>query len=118
MTGLTRRDWVLAALCWADALRAQDLTYLDAATAREIEAVAETIIPGDNTPGARDAGVIHFIDRALAGHDQDQRALYRQGLEETQRKRAELFPASISIAGLSEAQRIALLTAIEDTAFF
>jgi len=33
-----------------------------------VEAIAETIIPSDSTgPGAKEAGVIYFIDRALAG---------------------------------------------------
>src|SRR5216683_2045116 len=33
-----------------------------------LEAVVETIIPSDSTgPGAKEAGVIYFIDRALAG---------------------------------------------------
>src|SRR5438477_7997283 len=33
-----------------------------------VEAIVETIIPSDSTgPGAKEAGVIYFIDRALAG---------------------------------------------------
>ena len=31
----------------------------------EVEAIAARIIPTDDTPGAREAGVIYFIDRAL-----------------------------------------------------
>jgi gluconate 2-dehydrogenase gamma chain len=119
---MTRRDWVLAAACWADVLRAQGpaepFAYFDPATAAEIEAIAETIIPADSTPGAREAGVIRFIDRALAGFDQDKRALYRSGLAEARTKRVEMFPGSASIAGLTPAQRIAMLQAIESTEFF
>lgn len=37
---------------------------------------------------------------------------------DTQAKRAQLFPGSTSIAGLSTDQQIALLTAIEKTDFF
>lgn len=33
--------------------------------ARDMEAVASVMIPTDDTPGAREAGVVHFIDRAL-----------------------------------------------------
>ena len=33
--------------------------------AAEVEAIAARIIPTDETPGAREAGVIYFIDRAL-----------------------------------------------------
>src|SRR5215831_18675399 len=119
---LTRRDWMFAAVCWADILNAQpatrQLTWLDAAAAAEIKAIAAEIIPETDTPGADRAGVIWFIDRALAGYDQDKRDLYTRGLHETQSRRAELFPGSRSIEGLTPDQRIALLKAIETTDFF
>jgi gluconate 2-dehydrogenase gamma chain len=92
--------------------------YLNAADARELEALAAQIIPSDGTPGAREAGCIHFIDRALATFDREQRELYRTGLAAARKKRLELFPQSQAIAGLSDAQAIALLKAIEDTEFF
>ena len=38
---------------------------LDAATAGEIEALTSQIIPSGESPGAREAGVVYFIDRAL-----------------------------------------------------
>ncbi|MBV8551855.1 MAG: gluconate 2-dehydrogenase subunit 3 family protein [Acidobacteriaceae bacterium] len=122
MHGITRRDWMLAAACWTHVLRGQTssprFAYFDPATAGEIEAIADTIIPGDETPGAREAGVIWFIDGALAGYDKDQREIYRKGLADTERKRADLFPGSQSIAGLTSEQRITLLKAVEDTGFF
>jgi gluconate 2-dehydrogenase gamma chain len=122
MSGMTRRDWLLASACWAEVLRAQTsaprFTYFDAATAAEVEAIAETIMPGDATPGAKEAGVIWFIDGALAGHDKDERPLYVKGLAETQARRTALFPGSSSIAALSSTQRIALLKDIEQTDFF
>ena len=34
--------------------------------AADVEAVAAQIIPTDDSPGAREAGVVYFIDRALA----------------------------------------------------
>jgi len=119
---VTRREWVLAVACWAELLRAQSAeeryVWFDAATAAEIKAMAARIIPEDDTPGAESAGVIWFIDRALAGYDQDKQSLYRSGLAEAQAKRTELFPGSASIASLSVDQQIALLTAIEKAEFF
>jgi len=56
------------------------LQYLDAQAAAEIEALAAQVIPSGDGPGAKEAGVIYFIDRALATFDQDQRELYRTGL--------------------------------------
>jgi len=117
---LTRRDWMLAAACWNGLLRAQPRKFVsfDAATAAEIEAIAARIIPDDETPGARAAGVIWFLDGALAGYDEDQRGLYQRGLAEAQARRAELFPRSASIASLTAAQQDTLLKAIEKTEFF
>jgi gluconate 2-dehydrogenase gamma chain len=56
------------------------LLYLDSQSAAEIEALAAQIIPSDDGPGAKEAGIVYFIDRALATFDQDQRDLYRTGL--------------------------------------
>lgn len=114
---------MLAAACWTEVLRAQQsgsqhFVWFDPAAAREIEAIAGQIIPDDDTPGAERAGVIWFIDRALAGFDQDKQDLYKRGLAETQAKRAAMFPGSTSIAGLSSEQQIALLKAVEKTEFF
>jgi gluconate 2-dehydrogenase gamma chain len=119
----SRRDWILAAACWTEALRAQNtqpqrFAWFDAATAAEIRAIAAQIIPDDETPGAERAGVIWFIDSALAGYDKDKQDLYRRGLAETQSKRAAMFPGSSSIAALTADQQIALLKAIEKTEFF
>jgi gluconate 2-dehydrogenase gamma chain len=127
IVNITRRDWMLAAACWAEILRPREaaaatsenqLTWFDPATAAEIKAISGQIIPDDGTPGAEAAGVIWFVDRALAGFDQDKRELYKRGLADAQSKRAELFPGSTSSAGLTSAQQIELLKAIEKTEFF
>jgi gluconate 2-dehydrogenase gamma chain len=120
---ITRRELVLAAACWTEVLRAQSsssnqLVWFDPLTAAEIKAIAAQIIPDDDTPGAERAGVIWFIDRSLAGYDQDKQELYKRGLAQTQAKRAEMFPGSASIASLTGEQQIALLKAIEKTDFF
>ena len=93
-------------------------TYLDAAIAAEIEALAETILPGDDSPGAREAGVVYFIDRALATFDRDDQRAYRDGMKRVQAERRRLFPGSKSVAALSAEQRNGLIRAIEKTPFF
>lgn len=128
---ISRRQWlaltplsaaVLAAQQHAhDVMRASKpatLSVLSEAEAREIEALAAQIIPADSTPGAREAGVIYFIDRALATFDADKRTLYTEGLRQAQDKRRELFPASQSIAALQPDEQIQLLHAVENTDFF
>lgn len=42
--------------------------FFDAHQWDVVEAAAERIIPADQDPGAKDAGVVRFIDRYLAGH--------------------------------------------------
>jgi gluconate 2-dehydrogenase gamma chain len=113
MHNFTRREWLVAAACWTEVLRGQDFRGVDATTAGEIEALAETILPG-----AGEAGVIRFIDGALAGYDQDRRADYQKGMAEVQARRAALFPGSKNIAGLSEEERVRLVTDIEKSDFF
>jgi len=117
---ISRREWMLATACWAEVLCAQpnQFVWFDPAAAAEIKAIASQIIPDDDTPGAEKAGVIWFIDQSLAGYDQDKQALYKTGLAAAQKKRAEMFPGSTSIASLPKDQQIALLKAIEKTEFF
>src|SRR5262245_37963177 len=62
--------------------------------AAEIEAVAAQIIPTDDTPGAREARVIYFIDRALTTFDKDSQPRYVKGLKELQAKQKKMFKSS------------------------
>jgi gluconate 2-dehydrogenase gamma chain len=110
---------------WPDVLRAQQhahaaaaFEYLDPHTAREIEAVAAQIIPSTDGPGAREAGVIYFIDRALASFATDDRETYRSGIAYVQDERKKLFPESSSIASLSDPQQMSLVRSIEKSKFF
>jgi gluconate 2-dehydrogenase gamma chain len=57
------------------------LMFFNDEQARTVEAVAERIIPGDNqNAGATDAGVVYYVDRALAGVSADLQVVYRLGL--------------------------------------
>jgi gluconate 2-dehydrogenase gamma chain len=54
--------------------------------ARSVEAIAERVFPGDPSGGgAREATVIVYIDRALAGYGKNLHRLYRRGLGELDR---------------------------------
>jgi gluconate 2-dehydrogenase gamma chain len=91
---------------------------LDPATAAEIDAITSQIIPSMDGPGAHEAGVIYFIDRALSTFDANLREAYRTGMAAVQKKRQGLFPGSTSIAALTSDQQIQLIKAIETTDFF
>jgi gluconate 2-dehydrogenase gamma chain len=104
-----------AQLAFAQRKPFKSLSSHDAA---EIEALTSQIIPSTNSPGAREAHVIYFIDQALETFDRHKRTVYRKGLAAVQKKRLELFPGSRSIAALNPEQQMTLLGAIEKTQFF
>jgi gluconate 2-dehydrogenase gamma chain len=57
------------------------VTFLNVHEAKTLDAIVARIIPGSpEDPGAREAGVLRYIDRALEGPYRDLRPLYRQGL--------------------------------------
>ena len=98
--------------------RSTTLGFLSPEQAVEIESLAAQIIPKDDTPGAREAGTIYFIDRALTTFDQDKQAAYTQGLKDLRAKTHELFPNADKFSDLNPAQQVQVLTAMERTAFF
>ncbi|HYK49170.1 MAG TPA: gluconate 2-dehydrogenase subunit 3 family protein [Terriglobales bacterium] len=86
--------------------------------AAEIDAVVAQIIPTDETPGAREAKVIYFIDRALVTFDRDKQSSYTQGLKNLQTKTKEVFPSVEKFSALSQTQQVQLLETIEKSDFF
>jgi len=60
--------------------------------AKEVDAVVARIIPTDQTPGAREAGVVYFIDRALVTFASGDQRLYTEGMAELQARTRQVFP--------------------------
>ncbi len=100
------------------AAQATQLTFFNEAQAAEIEAVTAQIIPTDDTPGAREARCVNFIDKALTTFSQKEQPAYIQGLQELQAKTHELYPDTVKFSALTSEQQIKVLTAMEKTAFF
>jgi gluconate 2-dehydrogenase gamma chain len=86
--------------------------------AADIDAMASQIIPTDDTPGAHEARVVFFIDRALVTFARDTRPIYIQGLKDLQAKTKEMFPSATKFSALKSEEQIKLLTAIEKSPFF
>ncbi|MSR19869.1 MAG: gluconate 2-dehydrogenase subunit 3 family protein [Gemmatimonadetes bacterium] len=84
----------------------------------EVEAMAAQIIPTDETPGAREARVVHFIDRALVTFERDRQEDYTQGLADLEAETRSRFPSARRFSQLTFDQQIELLTAIEQGPFF
>ena len=82
--------------------------------AREVEAIASTILPSDGNPGAREAGVVYFIDRALVTFAVDDQKTYRQGLPEIQERVKELFPEAPSFSQATSEQQEAVLESLDE----
>ena len=94
------------------------LQFFSAQQTAEIEAVTAQIIPADSTPGAREAHVVYFIDRALVTFDRHKQPTYEQGLRDLQSKTVEFFPRAHKFSELASEEQIRLLTAIEQSGFF
>jgi gluconate 2-dehydrogenase gamma chain len=86
--------------------------------ASEIEAITAQIIPTDETPGAREAHCVYFIDRALATFVKTSQPVYVQGLRDLQAKVQQLYPGAQKFSALTSEQQIKTLTAVEKTPFF
>jgi gluconate 2-dehydrogenase gamma chain len=94
------------------------ISFLSAAEAADIEAVASQIIPTDDSPGAREAGVVYFIDRALATFLSQLAGDYRAQLAAFQAACRERHPAAGSFASLTSEQQIEYLNGVDQTPFF
>jgi gluconate 2-dehydrogenase gamma chain len=86
---------------------------LSAAEAADFAAIAARIIPTTDTPGATEAGVIHFIDNAFADAMSADLPAARAGLAD--------FNATLDgehFADLSDAEQDAMLKSRENSDFF
>jgi gluconate 2-dehydrogenase gamma chain len=92
--------------------------FLTAEQAAEAEAIAAQIIPTDDTPGAREAGVVYFMDRALRTFASDRQKPFVEGLAQIQARTKELFPEVKSFSAASADQQVSVLKAIEKTPAF
>jgi gluconate 2-dehydrogenase gamma chain len=117
-------------VAWTDLAEAMDrvpvaappggatLSLLTAAEAADVAAIAAQIIPTDDSPGASDAGVVYFIDRALATFFSQLSNDYRAQLAAFQAACRERHRSAPSFASLSSAQQIAYLETVDQTPFF
>jgi gluconate 2-dehydrogenase gamma chain len=81
--------------------------------AAEVDAVASRIIPTNETPGAREAGVVYFIDRALATFASGDRKLYAEGMAELQARAREMFPGVERLSVATAEQQDEILRSLD-----
>jgi len=92
---------------------------LTAAQAADLEAIAMRIIPSDDgSPGAKEAGVVHFMDKALTTFAADQKAATLAGLADLNKRAKTKWPGTTSFVALTPARQDELLKSIEGSEFF
>lgn len=91
--------------------------FLTPGEAADVEAISSQIIPSDDTPGAREAGVVFFIDHALATFFAPLATEFRTQLDHFQAVCGVLHPGK-SFATLSSVQQIEFLKTVDFTPFF
>jgi gluconate 2-dehydrogenase gamma chain len=93
---------------------APKLEFFTPEQAVEIDAITARIIPTDETPGAREAGVVYFIDRALTTFAVDDQKTYREGLPELQARTREIFPSAEKFSAATPEQQDEILHSFDD----
>ena len=95
-----------------------DTSFLSQAELADVDAIAAQIIPTDATPGAREAGVALFIDRALATFFGRLAPDFRSELAAFRLHCQSRYPDSPSFAALSQQQQQEFLHLVDRTPFF
>jgi gluconate 2-dehydrogenase gamma chain len=112
---------VEAALDWAaeQASGPAVLRVLSRAQADVVEAAAGRVLPSvDGRPGAREAGALYFIDRALLTFNSGQKKLYTDGIAGLNRSAERRRGSRTSFAALTATEQDEILRDIEPTPFF
>ncbi len=94
------------------------LVHFTPAQAAQVDAISARILPSDDTPGAREAGVVYFIDQSLTGFAKDQAPLFAEGLKSLGETVAKKHGSGATFASLTAEQQDAVLHEIEKTPFF
>ena len=86
--------------------------------AAEFDGFSAQIIPTDDTPGAREANVVHCVDYLLAALDTDHQAEMRKALQGLNEAASKAVPGATSFANLTSEQQIEVMKAMEKTPAF
>jgi gluconate 2-dehydrogenase gamma chain len=120
MTDYSRRDFVRIAaagtggLLFISSCRSKQSRwfFFTDEEASLAESIIACLIPADDFPGAKEAGVIHFLDRQLVGYHRRFQNFYRTGLANTAKSSTQQF--GIRFNDLAEEKKILFLKSLED----
>ena len=91
----------------------QPLEHFDAATTKDLDAATAQIFPSDGSPGAREAGVIHFIDKAIGGMSPEIKAPLTGMVAVLNGEATKRFASKGRFAALTSAQQHELIEWLE-----
>jgi gluconate 2-dehydrogenase gamma chain len=98
---------------------AGELKALTRPEADVVDAMTSRILPSvDGRPGAHEAGVVYFVDRALSTFNSAQKKQYVDGIADLNRRAARAAKGAASFAALKPEQQDVILRAIEKSPFF
>jgi gluconate 2-dehydrogenase gamma chain len=86
--------------------------------AANYDAFASQIVPTDDTPGAREANVLHFTDFALSEIEPQNKKDFAAALIALTAETKKMFPSAGSFSALTAAQQVAVMKAMEKGAEF
>jgi hypothetical protein len=98
--------------------KAAQFEVLTMPEARELEAIAARILPTTDTPGAREAGVIWFMDMSFGSIMKEGLDTVRTGLVDFQSGIPEAFPGAALFSDLDEGDQDRYLQTQQETGFF
>lgn len=90
---------------------AEGCKFFNIKQAATLEAIVDELVPPDDFPGGKDAGVLYFMDNALARWDQQARWDYVVGLEGINESSQIMFQKDFT--GLTSDQKQQVLRAVE-----
>ena len=99
-------------------LDGQPFRFFTPQQARDYEAFASQIIPTDDTPGAKEANVVRFVDFALSEIEPQNKQDFSKAMEALSAQARKTAPQAASFAALTSAQQVEVMKAIEKSDAF
>ena len=96
----------------------QGFAFFQPEEAADVEAMTAHIIPADETPGAKEAGAVYFVDRALITFAKDQQDVYRQGLRQLTSDARRRRRSARRFSDLTPGEQLDVMRRIEKSEFF
>jgi len=120
-TGIATSTWLATHLSELRAIAAyagsiapgEPYEFFTPEQAREFDAISAQIVPTDDTPGAREAHVVRFVDRYAATIGKAAQPGWQRAFSDLGDAVAKKTPGNRSFAALSDAEQIAFLTVLE-----